>query len=209
MNKMLKFNLSAVALSVGLLAHSADAAIVQVFSDAQLTQGPYVLETFDDLALEPGVTASASSGLLLVGLGLAPSFPSGTTGLSTLDFPDPITFTFATPASSVGMFFGNDDTCCASGFDANLDIFGTGGLIGTISVTANMNDSVDQFIGFISNEMVTAVTLRYGSGSDVGLYTVIDDLRFNNAAAVVPVPASLPLLASALGVVAVWRRRKA
>ena len=204
---MFKFNLTAAVLSVGLLAHSADAAIVQVFSDAQLTQGPYVLETFNDLALEPGVTASASSGLLIAGLGFAPSFPSGTRGLSTLDFPDPITFTFATPASSVGMYFGNDDPCCSSGFDASLDIFGMGGLIGTISVTANMNDSVDQFIGFISSEMVTAVTLRYGS--NVTLYTVIDDLRFNDAVAVVPVPATLPLLASALGMVAVWRRRKA
>jgi hypothetical protein len=67
------------------------------------------------------------------------------------------------------------------GFVASLDVFDAGGLIGTISLTANMNDFADQFLGFNSDELVTSVTLRYGSGSDVGLFHYIDDVYFNVA----------------------------
>jgi hypothetical protein len=191
-----------------LAANMASAAITQVASVAGLTQGPYTLETFDDLALVPGVTASASSGIAQATTSFSPSFPSGTSGLTTGTFPDPITFTFASAASSVGMFFGNDDTCCTTSvFDAALDIFGAGGLIDTIFVTANMNDETDQFIGFISDEAVTSVTIRYGSGSDITLYTVVDDLRFNTAAAI-PLPAGLPLAMTGLAALTLLRRRK-
>lgn len=185
----------------------AQATIIQVFSPAGLTQGPYTLETFDDLDLVPGVTASAATGLVVANLAFAPSFPSGDTGLSTGSFPDPITFTFDVPASSVGMFFGNDDTCCASGFDAHLDIFNNAVLLGTVSVTANMNDAVDQFIGFISSELVTSVTIRYGSGTDVGLFTVVDDLYFNTAQSVAE-PAMLGLLCLGLAGFGIAARRR-
>lgn len=197
-----------LAGSLLLSANVAGAAITQVGSVAGLTQGPYTLETFDDLALVPGVTASAASGLDSADFGLAPSYPSGSTGLSTNSFPDPITFTFASAVSSVGMYFGNDDTCCASAFDAGLDIFGAGGLLGSIFVTANMNDAVDQFIGFISDELVTSVTIRYGLGSDISLYTVVDDLYFNSAVPPVPLPAGLPLIATGVVALGVLRRRR-
>ncbi|MEM7044857.1 MAG: hypothetical protein AAF543_18770, partial [Pseudomonadota bacterium] len=133
---------------------------------AGLTQGPYTVEDFEDDVFVAGATFDSTSGTVR---GTSATFSgfvtsSGTFGLTTEIFPDPISITFASPTSSVGLFFGNDDTCCASVFDANLDIFDAGGLIGTVSVTANMNDFADQFIGFVSDELVTSVVIRYGSG---------------------------------------------
>lgn len=201
------YQVLAAAGALALSTVSANAAVTQVASAAGLTQGPYTMEAFDDLALEPGVTASSSSGLQLATASWSPTYNSGGTGLTTGSFPDPITFTFASAVSSVGMYFGNDDTCCSGVFDAALDIFDAGGLISTIYVTANMNDLVDQFIGFVSDELVTSVTIRYGSGTDTGLYTVVDDLYFNTAAEV-PVPAGLPLLLTGIAAVGALRRRR-
>ncbi len=185
-----KLLLTSALLSTSLVSH---AVITQVGSTAGMSQGPYALEDFEDGSFVLGFTATASSGVILASASSYASggTPSGIQGLSTNSFPDPIMISFATPASSVGMFFGNDDTCCSSGFTAFLDIFDVGGLIGTIGVAANMNDFADQFIGFVSDQAVTSVTLRYGTGSDVGLYHYIDDLQFNRAGTT-PEPDPIP-----------------
>ncbi|MGI0119002.1 PEP-CTERM sorting domain-containing protein [Zooshikella sp. RANM57] len=194
------------------LSFSAHAVITQVGSTAGMSQGPYALEDFEDGSFVPGFTASSSSGVALASASSHTSgvTPSGTQGLSTNTYPDPIMIDFDTPASSVGMYFGNDDTCCSSTFTAFLDIFDVGGLIDTISVVANMNDFADQFIGFVSDEAVTSVTLRYGTGSDVGLFHYIDDLQFNNAGTTpepdpIPEPGTLGLFALLTGI---FLRRK-
>ena len=182
---------------------ASNAAIVQVADPGDMTQGPYTTEDFEDAAFTPGATYNAASGVrLLGGSGIE---HTGRSGLSTNTFPNPITISFAMPTSSVGLWFGNDDVCCSSGFTAFLDIFGTTGLIGTISEVANMNDINDQFLGFISDESVTSVNLRYGSGSDVGLFHGIDDVMFN-AAAAVPEPGTLALLGLAFAGLAAARR---
>jgi hypothetical protein len=175
---------SCVLFAVGG-AVEAKATITQVFDPSFLTGGPFTVEDFEDGIFEPGITYSASSGVQrLTALSAAGGVtPSGIWGLSTNSFPNQISLTFnlETPASSVGMWFGNDDTCCSTEFVASLDVFDAGGLIGTISLTANMNDFADQFLGFNSDELVTSVALRYGSGSDVGLFHYIDDVYFNVA----------------------------
>ena len=185
---------------------SANATIIQVASPASMTQGPYTFEDFEDNIFAPGITFSASSGIQRVsGSGVE---HTGSFGLTTNDFPDPINLVldFGSPTSSVGLWFGNDDTCCSSGFTAFLDIFDVGGLIDTISVVANMNDVNDQFIGFVSDDLVTGVTLRYGSGSDVSLFHAIDDVQFNVAA---PVPEPSTAILYAVGLTTVgWRVRR-
>jgi hypothetical protein len=198
------------AATFSMFVSAASAAIVQVASPAGLTQGLYTVATFESDIATPGVTFSAASGVQRVGADAyaGSTTPSGLYGLATYDYPDPITLTFAAPVSSVGMYFGNDDTCCTTGFTAFLDIYGSGGLLGTISVVANLNDRADQFLGFISDQQITRTVIRYGSGADVGLYHYIDDVQFNGARSEVPEPWTVALLALGLAGVAVTRSRK-
>jgi hypothetical protein len=202
------------AAAIGLVGTlPAQAAIVQVGSVAGLTQGPYSLEDFEDLTYVPGVTFSAPSGPVSAdAFSFANSVtPSGAFGLSTVIASEPITITFAAPASSVGLYFGNDDSCCSGGFSAALDIYGMSGLIGTLFVVANMNDDADQFIGFTSDEQVTSVTLRYGAPPYEDLFVYIDDLRFNVAdpGTAVPEPMTMTLFGAGLfGLAGAWRLRR-
>ena len=87
-------------------------------------------------------------------------------------------FDFPQRTRSVGMFFGNDDTCCTAGFTTFLDIYDNSGLLDTIGVQANMNDYVDQFLGFNSVTPVTSVRLRYGTGEM--LASTISSTTFNS-----------------------------
>ncbi len=178
--------------------------ITQVASPDDMNQGLYTFEDFEDDTFVSGITFSALSGVQR----MSGSFPhTGSFGLTTNSFPDPISLVLdlGSPASSVGLWFGNDDLCCSTGFTAFLDIFDSSGLIGTISVVANMNDINDQFLGFVSDELVTGLSLRYGSGSDVGLFHGIDDVQFN----VIPEPSTALLLAGGLlGLAALGGRGK-
>ncbi|MBC7982937.1 MAG: PEP-CTERM sorting domain-containing protein, partial [Candidatus Obscuribacterales bacterium] len=196
------------ACSLALCPAAANATIIQVANPAGMTQGLYSIENFEDSLFVPGVTFSAPSGVrqLSAWAASSSSTSSGLYGLSTNNFPEPLTMTFAVPTSSVGMYFGNDDRCCAEPFTAYLDIFGTAGSLGTISVVANMNDFADQFIGFTSDEVINRVSIRYGSGSNVGLYHFVDDVRFNTAS--VPEPSTLFLFGLGLLSLAAVRRQQ-
>jgi hypothetical protein len=196
------------------------ASIIQINNSGNMYQGPYSLIDFEnnddffvnaDGHLESvlGVTFHTSDGETdFYSSGLAGGVtPSGSRGLTPrfLEFPKPIIMEFAKPTSSVGMFFGNDDSCCTSGFNASLDIWGISGYIDTITVAANMNDYADQFIGFVSDELVTSVVIRYPTLQDeIGLITYIDDVQFN----VVPETSILLLMATGIvGIVFVHRKR--
>lgn len=174
---------------------TAQAAIIQVFNPSELTGSPFTVEDFEDNIFQPGASYAANSQLRRFSSNAASSgvTSSGRFGLGTQRFPDQITISFAQPASSVGLWFGNDDQCCSTGFTTFLDIFNANGLLDSINVEVNLNDFTDQFIGFNSNELVTQVRIRYGVDSDVELHPYIDDVHYN-IAQVKPVPEPINIL---------------
>jgi hypothetical protein len=212
MNTIFKASITSGIIVASLFSSpkNASAAIVQVFTPGSLS-GTTAVEDFEDNTFIPGVNFSAASGVQIVTSGAYAGSvtPSGTQGLAGNSFPDPITISFTNAVSSAGFFFGNDDTCCSAVFTANLDIFNGATLLGTISATANMNDFADQFLGFntTAGETVTSMTIRYGSGSDVGLYTYIDDVRFAQAPTQ-SVPEPFTIVGTLIGGTAALRMRK-
>lgn len=198
----------ALLAATALLTTTAQAGITQVFNVSGLGAGPLKVENFEDNIFVSGISFSAPNGIQRVGSGSFSSgvTPSGTMGLTTNMYGQAITMNFSTPTSALGLYFGNDDRCCSNGFTAYLDIFGSAGQLGTIGVAANMNDYTDQFLGFTSDQNVTRVTLRYGSGN-VGLYHFIDDVTFGAAASKVPEPATLGLALAGLSAALIRRRR--
>jgi hypothetical protein len=177
-------------------------AVEQVGSPAGLI-GALVVEDFEDSWLIPGVTYSSNSGVTLETSLNATSgvTTSGFWGLTTFNYPEPITMTFNRPTKAVGMYFGNDDPSISYGFNAYLDVYGSSGLQDTIVVEANMNDYVDQFLGFNSDTPVTSVTLRYSPLRDADLNQFIDDVQF-----AIPEPAGLVLALVAVHTVAFMYR---
>ena len=196
----MKFALGTFAAYVCLVfvPANADAEFTQIASPDELRPG-FTVEDFEDDVFEIGASYSAPGGVRRLNSASISSSvtPSGSAGLTTENFPEPITISFDTPASSVGLWFGNDDPDFSDGFNANLEIFGETGLLETLSVTANLNDFADQFIGFNGDEAVTSVAIRFGDNAE-DLFTYIDDVHFN----AVPEPSSvcfLGIVAVALG----------
>jgi hypothetical protein len=207
-----------VTLFIGLFyLPITTAAIVQV-DFAGMNQGPYTIEDFEGV-FDSGATYSAASGVRTFsgsGVSRGPGL-----GLTTNSFPEEIFIDFATPTSSAGYWFGNDDpnaACCDSlgfTFTALMDIFDSNGYLTSIGVEANMNDLNDQFLGFVSDEMITRISIQYlifdPQEELVGLFHAIDDVMWNEASNTppVPVPAAVWLFGTALiGFVGMSRRRK-
>ena len=196
---------------------AAQAAIVQV-GFGGMNQGPYTVEDFEGALFDSGATYSANSGVRTLGgsgINRGPGL-----GLTTNSAPEEIFIDFATPTSSAGFWFGNDDpisSCCNSlgfTFTAIMDIFDSSGYLTTIDVVANMNDLNDQFLGFVSDEMITKISIQYlifdPQEELVNLFHGIDDVMWNKASlSAVPVPAAVWLFGTALlGFAGMSRRRK-
>jgi len=89
---------------------------------------------------------------------------------------------FSQPVYEVGAYFGNDPFGLFD-FTQSLEVFNQlGDSLGIVSVLANFNRSVDQFIGLRS--AVPFYTARFSNSSST-MAVVLDDVSFT---AVVPVP---------------------
>lgn len=201
----MRFLFSAASAAVVLACASPAAAqIVQLTSPAQITttylndfetvrdSGPV---TWDAGAIQPA--SSFASGVTT----------SGSSGLASDTFPQALTASLASSYGAVGLYFGNDDLCCSSGFSATLTVFSGLTNLGSVTVAANMNDFVDQFIGLSSVTPFDRVTISYGN--DTSLYTYIDDFRLGAAVSgAVPEPSTWAMMLLGFGAVGVSLRRR-
>lgn len=120
---------------------------------------------------------------------------------------------FVVPVSSLSLSFGNDDPGWAVSTDlAWLEIWSGGTLIGTVSSTLNLDDDMNQSIGFSGGPFDRAF-FWYGDGSGnpytgggqlgPGLIEIVDQIEYTP----VPEPASALAVAGLCGLVAIGLRR--
>jgi hypothetical protein len=82
----------------------------------------------------------------------------------------------AYPATSISLWFGNDDPCCANpGDQAVLTLSSGGTQVGQVSVELNLNDVMDQQISF-SGASFDQATFLYDV-STFGLTEIVDEIQ--------------------------------
>jgi hypothetical protein len=120
---------------------------------------------------------------------------------------------FTTPVSALSLWFGNDDYGWASSSDlAWLEIWNGGSLLATLSLAMNLNDDMDQSIGYSGGPFDRAF-FWYGDAQgspyttgpfgNKGLIEIVDMIEYT----AVPEPASALATAALLGLGAFGLRR--
>jgi len=206
----------ALAFAAMLFASPAAAAITQVTTPGGLT-GPLTVEDFEDGSYVAGFSVAAGAGVIEMASadGYAGGVtPSGDFGISSSVIEDSLIFTFSGPVRTGGLWFGNDDTCCATTTTGVLQIYSSSGLEGSVSLVANMNDFADQFLGFATDFDVTQIIFNYDPNS-TSLFRYVDDLTFGptgltGGGGAIPEPTTWALLIGGFGMAgAMLRRRRA
>lgn len=133
---------------------------------------------------------------------------SGFMGLVENRGQEPMTAYLDAQAVEVGLYFGNDDFNLL--FDATLSVFdAAGSVIGSVSVTSNGNDFVDQFIGLRSDTAFSSVGFAYARPAAQGLDLFIDDFSIGiGKPTVIGEPSVHWLLMPALAGLALGGRRQ-
>ena len=201
----MKLLVSAAAAATCLaLASPAAAQITQLTSTGQIAT-TYVND-FETVRDSGPVTWNAGS-LNSAGSYAGNVTTSGAQGLASDTFPQTLTANLSSFYNAVGLNFGNDDTCCSSGFSAILTVWSGATNLGSVTVAANMNDFVDQFIGLSSVTAFDRVDISYGSNAE--LYTFIDDFRLGSAATgAVPEPSTCAMMLLCFGAIGYSMRRR-
>jgi len=192
----------------------ASASIVRV-DFANMNQDPYTIEDFEG-TLNSGASYSAFSGTTITTE--TSSVKSPDNALTTNVVAEQINISFTNPVTSAGYWFGNDNPADDSSFVAVMDIFTANGFFDAIGIDADMDNSNNQFLGFVGDELVTEISIQYLVFNDdftderlAQLFHAIDDVMWNEASNIppVPVPAAFWLFGTALiGFIGISRRRK-
>jgi hypothetical protein len=127
--------------------------------------------------------------------------------LSGSQFSNFLDVSLASGTYELGAFFGNDQY--SSFTQQTLSIFDQNDiLLGAVSVGANVNTSVDQFIGLRSD--TPFFRARFENDATNSLSVVLDDLTYSNTStAPVPEPSTIILMGiGLLGLVGIKARKK-
>lgn len=127
---------------------------------------------------------------------------SGTRGARDASAVAPMEGTLTVPATAIGLWFGNDDFGAI--FNAVLSVYSGASFLGSVSVSSNGNDYVDQFIGLASDTAFDRFAIVYQRPEAGVLDVFIDDLHLTT----VPEPSACGL-ASVAVLVCLRRRRHA
>jgi hypothetical protein len=100
--------------------------------------------------------------------------PSGTWGLVEIGFQAALVGTLSSPATAVGLWFGNDDFGLV--FDAILRVYSGATLLGSVSLASNGNDFADQFLGLESDTPFDSFDVLYQRPEAQMLAVYVDDV---------------------------------
>lgn len=139
---------------------------------------------------------------------------SGLTFFAEVGSNMPLFAEFHVDVYEVGFYAGNDDRSLwgfAQWF--HLDAYGEGGsLLGSITVNANVNDAIDQFVGLRSDEVLTRIGIRFvGTNSLNRPSLAIDDFGVGYEpipASVIPEPGTAVLLTMGVAMAGMWKKRR-
>jgi hypothetical protein len=191
--KSVKFALMGVALA----AAGASNAAVTTYTDQaawNAAAGAVTVEDFTDTTLVPGLTLSTTNGSIDVG----GFFHDGA-------------FTYTSSASDTTFSFGTSVNALSGFWDLLPNGIGSG-----ISLTTSAGDVVvltndyfaNTFYGFTTTSAFTSFTIN-ALAVDPRLETYnLDNLAFNNAAAVVPEPETYAMMLAGLAAVGFMARRR-
>lgn len=192
---------SALLTSLFVSGNSVATVITQIAAPGSLT----LSNDFETSKNNADVTFNNTAYLILASDASSSVTPSGTKGLVDTVGNAPLIGTLSSAATSVGMWFGNDDYNLD--FNAVLEIFDGATLLGSVSVSSNANDYADQFIGLSSDIAFDSFHIYYERPNADQLSVYIDDLYLG--ASSVPEPATLTLLGLGLAGIGFSRKKKA
>ena len=187
-------------------AFSASAGIIQLGGVSNFTST--VVETFDfDSSMSNLTNSTFAAG------GQIPT-NSNQLSRSGLTFygstTDPLIVNFNVDAYEVGFYFGNDHFLYFGQVDYYIDAYDSAdNYLGTVSMTGNGDDRINQFLGLRSDDVLGYIAIR-NTASSFNPGIVIDDysVGYEPSSDPVPEPASLTLLGLGLLGLAVKSRRK-
>jgi hypothetical protein len=174
-------NLLTLAIFLGFYPSGVSGAVTQLFNSSGL-----VLENdFENSLISSSVIFDST---VVTGLAFQSSggvTTSGAGGALDTFANAPMEGTLTVPAIGIGFWFGNNDFGAI--FQAVLSVYSGASFLGSVTVTSNGNDYVDQFIGLSSDTAFDRFVVTYQRPQAGLLDVFIDDLHL----ASVPEPSSL------------------
>ena len=168
--------------------------------------------SFDPGDILPGVSLDGVGGGATMFVGGANFFGAGESKTVGVDFfSDVLEIVFGPGVSALGFdFFGAFGGDAVSG-TWDIDVFGSGGLLGSTQVSTSDQDLIGFFGVDSAGDLITSIRMD-ATGGSAGPGEAIDNLAFGsprNGGEPIPAPAALPAGLALLGLVAARRRRRA